>query len=264
MSAGDPQSPRAWRPQCTDDGSWTLLHPEHGQACHSDSGAWTQARERYASVIADLPSQHFEGGTLRLLDIGTGLGLNLAAALEACEARGLRLEAYSFEIDRSVVLAARELALSTGVCASSHARVLEALEHGFDTRSPAASRIIQPGAHGLTWIVGDARIELPRLPVELCFDVVFLDPFSPGVDPPLWEPAFLTEVARRMAPGARLATYTTAMRVRTALARAGLSVGAGPRVGRKAAGTLASRGGLVPQLDPRTQRRLERAAAAGA
>ena len=37
-----------WKPERTEDGSWTLLHPEHGEACHSHSGGWLEARERYA------------------------------------------------------------------------------------------------------------------------------------------------------------------------------------------------------------------------
>jgi tRNA U34 5-methylaminomethyl-2-thiouridine-forming methyltransferase MnmC len=244
-----------WRAQRTEDGSWTLVHPGHGQACHSLHGAWTQARERYASAIGDLPRECVSQGRVRLLDIGTGLGLNLAAAVEACEARGWCLDATSFELDPRVVRAAADLE-PVGAC---HARILEALA-ATDERS-IDSPPLAIGAHRLRWLVGDAREQLPRLASEFVFDIVFLDPFSPGIDPALWEPEFLAEVARRMAPGARLATYTTAMRVRVALARAGLNVGSGPRVGRKAAGTLASRGGAVPPLDPRTQRRLERARA---
>ncbi|MEO6708064.1 MAG: hypothetical protein ABI054_10550, partial [Planctomycetota bacterium] len=74
---------RAWRAQRTEDGSWTLLHPLHGESCHSLAGAWTQARERYASLIADLPREITARGVVRLLDIGTGMGFNLAAAIEA-------------------------------------------------------------------------------------------------------------------------------------------------------------------------------------
>lgn len=249
-----------WRALRTADGSWTLLHPVHGQACHDTAGAWTQARERYASLIAQIPDEQLRERRLRLLDVGTGMGLNLAAALEACEARGLLLDAASFELDPRVVRAALALERAS----AEHTRILRALEALLGApQQPAQVAIDGGSAHRLSWWVGDARELLPRMERGLCFDAVFLDPFSPAADPPLWEAPFLHEVARRMAPGARLASYTASMRVRTALARAGLNVGAGPRVGRKAAGTLASRGGSVPDLDPRTRRRLERARAAG-
>ena len=252
-----------WRAALTQDGSWTLLHPAHGEGCHSDAGAWTQARERYAAVIADLPEATKARGCVRLLDIGTGLGLNLAAALEACEARGLKLDATSLELDPTVLVAAFALFRREPTCSDGHRRILDALEARWEAQGPPphapATAALESRGHRLNWILGDARRTLLELSEDRRFDVVFLDPFSPRVDPPLWDADFLAEVARRMDPGARLSTYTVALRVRVALARAGLSVGQGPPVGRKAAGTLASRGGELPPLDERAGQRLARA-----
>lgn len=259
-------STSAWRAQRTDDGSWTLLHPVHGESCHSLAGARTQARERYASVIADLPPEIFARGVLRLLDIGTGMALNLAAALEACETRGLALDALSLELDPSVLRAALEVSRADEPQWSAHRRVLELIEQDLpdlEAGAPSLARALRgAGAHQLELVLADARESLPKLDPSRRFDVVFLDPFSPRVDPPLWEEAFLLEVASHMDIGARLSTYTTSLRVRAALARAGLNLGAGPRVGRKSSGTLASRGGVVPPLDPRTKRKIERYLAA--
>lgn len=256
---------RPWREQRTDDGSWTLLHPEHGEGCHSLAGAWSQARERYASVLADLPPATVATGRVRLLDIGTGLGMNLAAALEACEARGLALDAASLEIDVSVLHAALELFRREPVCSPAHRRVLDALAlrlaAGEAGRAELACALPGAGAHRLEFVQGDARATLGLLDPDRRFDAVFLDPFSPRIDPPSWDEAFLSELARRMDAGARLSTYTVAFKVRIALARAGLAVGSGPRVGRKAAGTVAAQGGAVSPLDARTRRRLDRALA---
>jgi hypothetical protein len=46
--------------------------------------------------------------------------------------------------------------------------------------------------------------------------------------------------------------------VRATLAGVGLVVGAGPRVGAKSSGTLASWSAVVPPLDPRAARRVEK------
>jgi tRNA U34 5-methylaminomethyl-2-thiouridine-forming methyltransferase MnmC len=262
-----------WFPLETQDGSWTLVHPVHGEACHSLAGAWTQARERYAlpcGLAQRAREIAAEGGTvLRLLDIGTGLGLNLAAALEALESSGVALEAVTLELDSSVPRAAIELARgrAQGPWLDWHAPVLRALATALD----APGRVV-PIARGtasvgnLRLVLGDARETLPALEPALEmeeFDAVFLDPFSPRVDPSLWEEPFLREVARRMAPLSRLSTYSSSFAVRLALARAGLCVGKGPRVGAKSSGTLACRGCEPPPLEPRAARRLARRAREG-
>ena len=65
-------------------------------------------------------------------------------------------------------------------------------------------------------------------------------------------------LARRVASGGWLSTYSAATRVRSSLARAGLKVGRGPRVGQKDEGTLASPTEDPPPLAPRTARRSSR------
>ena len=70
-SAAMAGSEKGWRVLRTDDESLTLVHPIHGQACHSRAGAWTEARERYAvacrlrerACVSDRP------GRLRQLSI---------------------------------------------------------------------------------------------------------------------------------------------------------------------------------------------------
>lgn len=235
-----------WKPFRTDDGSWTLVHSGHGEACHSLSGAWSQACERYVRPCRIRELAH-ERACVCLLDIGTGLGLNLACALAALDGTSARLEAVSFELDPSVLQAAFTLRDWPAEVAPWIARAHAAL----------AAELQGPGSTG--WLqleLGDARQHLAALPREPTFDAVFLDPFSPGVEGELWEPAFVAEIAARMAPHAVLSTYSASFKVRLALAQAGLSVGKGPRVGRKAEGTLASKTVALPALDPRTQRRL--------
>ncbi len=255
---------RGWQAVATADGAWTLRHPVHAQACHSLSGAWQQARERYARPCRlrelALERARTQGSPrVRLLDIGTGIGLNLAAALEALSGTGADLAAVSLELDPDVLASARELpAMPPGV-ETWLAPVREALA------APAGTASSARGLE-LTLVLGDARDTLAALAPSEPFDAVFLDPFSPGVDAALWSAQFLRQVALRMAPWAVLSTYSSSIAVRAALQAAGLVLGEGPRVGAKASGTLASLGGGLPALPGRVLRRLQRAyrgAAAG-
>ncbi len=64
-------------------------------------------------------------------------------------------------------------------------------------------------------------------------DAWFLDGFSPAKNPDMWSPDVMQELARLSAPQARLATFTVASAVRTALKDAGFSVEKKEGFGRK-------------------------------
>jgi len=243
-----------WIPIRTGDGSFTLAHPVHGETCHSRAGAWEESRLRYAQACR-LAERAARERVLRLLDVGTGLGLNIAAALDALRGTRCGLEIVTLEIDRGVI----EAALALEECerephaSAAHALLRAALAHP-DGRAEGEQVALQ-------LILGDARESIASLP-ERHFDAVFLDAFSPRVEPDLWTPRFLAELAARMAPDSLLSTYSAALAVRAGLAAAGLSVGPGARVGTKSSGTLASPDRALDPFPARLERRLARRAAA--
>jgi tRNA U34 5-methylaminomethyl-2-thiouridine-forming methyltransferase MnmC len=244
-----------WTPVLTADGSWTLRHGRLGATRHSLSGAWQQARERYARPCL-LREVALDRGRVRLLDVGTGLGLNLAAALAELAGTGAVLEATTLEADEAVLRAALALEDWPREVGEAYEPIRSALRAALERRARSAASARGAGLE-LSLLLGDARETVELLPVG-AFDAVFLDPFAPRDDPALWSGPFLAALARRLAPQALLSTYSASLAVRTALARAGLRVGRGPRVGAKAEGTLASPARDLPPLERRTARKLER------
>ena len=266
---GDAVGGVSWAPRRTADGSWTLVSTAHGEACHSRSGAWREARERYARPcrLRELARRR---PLVRVLDIGTGLGLNLAAALGALEGTDARLELVSLERDPDVVRTTLRLfdgrRVTAGAGERHHAVVRAALRDALagDEGEAAVALAVPAAGASLRLLLGDARRRLTELDPERPFDAVFLDPFSPRREPALWRPGFLVAVARRLGAAGWLSTYAASFHVRLALARTGLAVGLGPRVADKAEGTLARRPGAVPApppLWPKVARRLQRALA---
>jgi tRNA U34 5-methylaminomethyl-2-thiouridine-forming methyltransferase MnmC len=257
---------RAFAALETADGSVTFAHPVHGQTFHSRSGAWQEARERYAAACR-LAERASGRAAIDLLDIGTGLGWNLAAALAAVDASGgtnVRLRATSLEHDVDVIRAVVDgRAFASDADADRwHATVRGALSLALADPARAGSADGVPMGNGsLRLCIGDARSTLAALEPDVHFDAVFLDPFSPAVESELWESEFLSEIARRMRSGAWLSTYTVSLPVRARLLAAGLRVGPGARVGAKSAGTIASPDQDPGPLDPRTARRVARLAA---
>ncbi len=258
-------SARRWTVRITEDGTPTLVHAVHGEACHSRSGAWQQARERYArGALLAARAQEGTLARLRLLDVGTGLGINVAAALEALAGTPVELVVDGLERDPEILARAAELL----PLFPPHVRcwmepVASAIGSALHAADPAAEiPLAGPGGTRgrLRLHLGDASASIGRFPESARFDAVFLDPFSPRVEAASWEPGFLAAIAARMAPHSRLVTYSVSLAVRAALSAAGLRVGAGPAVGAKRGGTIASPEMDLPPLDPRTARRVARRA----
>ena len=85
----------------------------------------------------------------------------------------------------------------------------------------------------------------------------FKGPFSPPKCPQLWTVEFLERVAKCLSSSGRLATYSCAAAVRTALITIGLKIGSTPPVGRRSPGTVASWSGTdLPMLSQQEQEHL--------
>jgi len=121
-----------------------------------------------------------------------------------------------------------------------------AIEHQVQTNRLKASLLI-----------GDARAKIGLVQSSFQADAIFLDPFSPPKCPQLWTVEFLERVAKCLSSSGRLATYSCAAAVRTALITIGLKIGSTPPVGRRSPGTVASWSGTdLPMLSQQEQEHL--------
>ncbi len=206
-------------PQLTQDGSYTFFSEEFGEAFHSYQGAKTEAFQKFSDAI-DL--QHkAQQPEIRLLDVCYGLGYNTAAAIEVIRKTNpdCNIEIYGLELDPTVPMGAVTPQL---------------LQHWSDQvqgilKSLAHQHQHQQSYINATLLIGDARQTIQQL-IQSKFraDAVFFDPFSPPHCPQLWTIEFFQLVAQCLAPTGKLATYSRAASVRTALVASGLQIGTIP------------------------------------
>lgn len=227
----------------TRDGSVTFFSEEFQQYFHNCSGARQEALEKYVipTCLLSLPQQRQE---LHLLDICFGLGYNSGVALERIWQLNPNCRVVLHALERSPDVPRQ--ACQQGLWGNWE---FEALWRQWLDRGIVESDRLSARLH---W--GDARTTIQQVP-ESWADAVFFDPFAPPSCPQLWTTDLFRQVAGRMRPQGRLATYSCAVAVRAGMLEAGLQIGSTPPVGRPGPGTVAS---LSPSDLPKlTARELE-------
>lgn len=247
------QDTNIFTPQLTADGSFTFFSTEVGEAFHSVQGAKEEAQLKFVEPCQ--LAQKAQKPVLRLLDVCYGLGYNTAAALEVIWANNpsCRVELVALELDPGVPRAAIAHHLLQG-WTQPIPQLLDVLATSLGVQTPQF--------HAQLYL-GDARATIQRLhQSNFQADAIFLDPFSPPRCPQLWTVEFLQQLVCYCATTGRLATYSCAAPVRSALIAAGLKIGSTLQVGDRQPGTVASFSATdLPTLSRRSQEHLQTRAA---
>jgi tRNA U34 5-methylaminomethyl-2-thiouridine-forming methyltransferase MnmC len=216
-----PQS--GWVPELTADGSFTFFSDQFGESFHSRQGAREEAVFKFVTAT-DL-AQKATQSTLCLLDVCYGLGYNTAAALETIWNinPGCVVQMVGLELDATVPRAAIAPPL-INVWAPLVQTILTDLANRHAAVTPQLKARL---------LMGDARHTIaPLIESRFQADAIFFDPFSPRRCPQLWTVEFFQQVAQCLSPTGKLATYSRAASVRSALLAAGLKVGTIPLQGQ--------------------------------
>ncbi len=240
-------------PQSTKDGSFTFFSEEFNEAFHSIYGAKQEAEVKFVipTKIRQLAKTQAK---ISILDICYGLGYNSAAAMTAIWQINpqCQIELMALEINADVP----QSAVTNHLLDTWQAPIPHLLDQLANQQ-----QAIQDNFYG-ELLLGDARQTIQQLVKQKWqADAIFLDPFSPPKCPQLWTVEFLALVAQCLVPTGKLATYSCAAAVRTALTKAGLNYGSTPGMGRKAPGTLAGWSGNFVSISQQEQEHLQTRAA---
>ena len=214
-----------WALVQTDDGSRTLYSFRHGETYHSESGAAAEA----TTVFVDNGIGRLVGqvSLIRVLEIGFGTGLNFLLTAARCWGSRISTRLDYFACDQECV----------------PPEVLRQLKYeqllDFDQRVPMVERwfswieqLDRNGRKKTHDSFGPLQVNL-----ELCdaqsyvqsasigaVDVIYLDAFSPGTSPELWQREFLQSLFEYLVPGGRLVTYCSKSEVQRRLRSVGFQI----------------------------------------
>ncbi len=208
----------------TGDGSLTLYHPEYRQHFHTLAGAVSEARHKFI-MPSKLYARLLARQEVKVLDIGFGLGYNVFEAVKTAQgAAAGKLSVISLEKDIRTLRAATRLFAED----SLELRILNAL---------LSSGVFKNDFAEVTLLDGDARHSVKSL--KPGFDCIYLDGFSPDINPELWTLDFIRELRRLLNQAGVIVTYSSAYPVRGAMLKCGLAVGETDAFGRRRGGTAA-------------------------
>jgi tRNA 5-methylaminomethyl-2-thiouridine biosynthesis bifunctional protein len=192
---------------------------------HSESGAPAQARHVFLGGCG-LPAAWAGQPQWRILETGFGFGFNFLTTWQAWRADPQRPRLLHFVSIEGFPVSAADLlrAASDYPELQPLAEQLAAQWHGL---LPGFHRLwLEQGRVLLTLCIGEVQPMLRAQGFDA--DSIFLDGFSPQRNPDMWTAGTLKAVSRFARTGTRLATWTVAQAVRTALAQCGFQVAKAP------------------------------------
>ncbi|CAN5186795.1 FAD-dependent 5-carboxymethylaminomethyl-2-thiouridine(34) oxidoreductase MnmC [soil metagenome] len=214
--------------------------PRFGDRYRSELGGLEQAREVFLKGCG-LPQAWAGQPQWCVLETGFGLGLNFLVTWQAWKADPLRPRLLHFVSTEAYPASADDVLRS----ALTHPELIpfaEQLKRQLWGLLPGVHRLVfEDGQVLLTLCIGDAKAMLREPSFEA--NSVYLDGFSPLLNPDIWDAHTFKAVARCCRRGTRVATWTVARSVRDALAQCGFVV-------QKVPGTPPKRDNLQGEYQP--------------
>lgn len=224
------------RPRMNEPVEWTdggsPRSPRFDDLYRSRYGGLAQASAVYLAGCG-LPGRWQGRRDFTVLETGFGLGLNFLSTWAAWEADPQRCEVLRFASVEAYPVAAADLLRSVQSLTTMDGdqAPLLARVQALAVDLAAAWREWAPGLHEIRFADGRVQLTLavgqvlPMLEQLHCqADAVYLDGFTPALNPDMWSAETLTAMARLCQPGATVASYSVASAVRETLLSLGFTV----------------------------------------
>lgn len=195
----------------SEDGSFTAYSSEYEEHYHSTKDG--ALHESLCKHVIPALTIHQDKDELYILDICFGLGFNTLATLYYLREHHInqKLHIYSPELDSALIASLNDF---------TYPKAFEGFEQ-------IISALVKEKKYEdenlyIELYVGDAREYLRELDVQ--FDVIYQDAFSPSVNPILWTKEYFADALNLLAEDGIMTTYSTAFKIRRTLFENGLNL----------------------------------------
>jgi len=193
----------------TADGTETFINQEYNEAYHSTkAGAYTESLLKFV-LPCRIDRLSKEKKQLDILDIGFGLGYNVAVCIKVATENNpdVFLNIVSVEKDISVFEKIRQLSIPDSLKEIYRDILKGEFKNG--------KYIVRSDSFKIEIIFEEARKALKK--INRKFDAVFYDAFSPKVNTEMWTVEIFKTVKSLMREEAVLSTYSASLAVRKGL-----------------------------------------------
>ncbi len=244
----------------TNDGTETFFNEEYKEAYHSTkAGAYLESLHKFVKPCR-IEKISKNTGIINILDVGFGLGYNVAVALEQAVKvnQNVKINIISIEKDISVFDRIKKLnipenlkdiykSINSGLFKKEKINGYEFLIYYVENKNLK-----------LKVLIDEARKIIKSLQgYHIKFDAVFYDAFSPKVNTEMWTVDIFKLIKNLMKEEGILATYSASLAVRKGLVEAGFKIGVVEPIGRKSYSTVATLKGEIPPLIEKEEKRLK-------
>lgn len=243
----------------TNDGTTTIYNSNYEEAYHSiKAGAYTESL--YKFIIPCNIENLAKEGSIKILDVGFGLGYNVATAITFAKQinKDVKIEFISIEKDENILEKIKILDIPENLKYAYS--LINSLKEGEILLNNKIFKTLEIDKDNIkiTVIIGEGREIIKELAEKgEKFDAVFYDPFSPKVNTEMWSVDLFKLIRKIMKGTAIFATYSASLAVRKGLLEAGFKISVVPPVGRKSSSTIATISGDIPPMPEKEEKRLK-------
>lgn len=181
----------------TADGSKTLYHPEIGEHYHSRHGAVQESKHVFLGMGLRYFQHLHRAGSLSILEIGFGTGLNFLLAADYCLHQGIALDYTGVEAYPLSTTTISQMDYAGYI----DAKLWDSFQLHYTNSLNAPHRICQDC---MLEIIQTSALQFNT---EKRYDVLYFDAFAAIHQPAMWSEETLGHVCQFLKPGGVFTTY---------------------------------------------------------